>query len=116
VELGGGVRGDVLTTTSLAGPPENKVVVHLPGDQKPSSFGFVDHPLKREFGCAALGLGVTPANVRVYAGKPDLFDVLLRWVGWVEWIGLVGLRLVPSIDAKHPTPFVDRNRLAKYFN
>jgi len=56
--------------------------------------------LQRDLGEAGLGAGIGAADVRVYAGEPDLFDVLAG-----EW-------LAPHVVAEVTAAFVDRDGVA----
>src|SRR2546426_3358559 len=92
-----GVWGDVISSCITQN------LLHLPSVNIETELaGLIEHPLQRDLREPALAFGVAPTHVGVYAGKPDLFDVLIRKAN------------TPEILPEKATPFVNGDSVTTY--
>src|SRR4051794_15111768 len=74
VKLGSDAWWRIGLGSTLAGVPQNQVVVHGRVDLKPVLNRLVDQPAKRVLGGTALRLGVAASDIAVYPCEPYLLD------------------------------------------
>src|SRR4249919_3542503 len=110
------IGADIFAGATFPRTTKHQMVVHRAIYFQPLRDGLVHHPLKGIFCCTALCLRIAASNVGMHSRKPDLLDIL-RWaLARIKRIELKTLRFYPTVNTKHTSPFVDRDRLTKYFH
>src|SRR5690606_17026958 len=92
------------------------MVVHAPVDQETVCDRLVNNPLQRELCDPALAFRVAAADIGMYAGEPNLLNVLGLTSLAAERVWLDPLRLCPQVWTKHPPTFVNSQCMAKDFH